>query len=124
MMKSRADKSEFMTGSMRRFFHSMIRAAHAGGFLHLSFLEVNGVKAATYLSFDYGNRRMVFNSGLETTGFQSLSAGIVLAARLIEQSIALGHTEFDFLRGGEDYKYRLGARDTSVYHLAVERNVD
>jgi CelD/BcsL family acetyltransferase involved in cellulose biosynthesis len=121
MMKSRADKSGFMTDRMRRFFHQMIHATHAGGFLHLSFLEVNGVKAATYLCFDYGSRRMVFNSGLETTDFQSLSAGIVLAAKLIEQSIGLGHTEFDFLRGNEEYKYRLGARDTYIYHVAVER---
>ncbi len=121
MMKSRSDKSGFMTEAMRRFFHQMIRVAHAGGFLNLSFLEVNGVKAATYLSFDYGNRRLVFNSGLETDGFQSLSAGIVLVARLIEQSIALGYTDFDLLRGDEQYKYRLGARDTTIYHITVER---
>ncbi len=121
MMKSRPDKSEFMNDRMRRFFHQMIHAAHEGGFLHLSFLEVGGIKAATYLCFDYGSRRMVFNSGLETNSFQSLSAGIVLAAKLIEESIRLGHTEFDFLRGDEDYKYRLGARDTYIYHVAVER---
>lgn len=121
MMKSRSDKSDFMTDRMRRFFHQMIHATHAGGFLHLSFLEVQGVKAATYLSFDYGQKRLVFNSGLETTGFQSLSAGIVLVARMIEDAIGRGYTEFDFLRGDEEYKYRLGAKDTWIYHLAVER---
>jgi CelD/BcsL family acetyltransferase involved in cellulose biosynthesis len=121
MMKSRSDKSDFMTDQMRRFFHEMIHAAHAGGFLHLSFLEVNGVKAATYLSFDYGQRRLVFNSGLETTSFQALSAGIILVARLIEDAIGRGYTEFDLLRGDEEYKYRLGAKDTWIYHIAVER---
>jgi CelD/BcsL family acetyltransferase involved in cellulose biosynthesis len=121
MMKSRADKSDFMTDRMRRFFHRMIHATHAGGFLHLAFLEVGGMKAATYLSFDYKRKRLVFNSGLETTGFQALSAGIVLAARLIEEAIGRGYTEFDFLRGDEAYKYRLGAQDTWIYHVAVER---
>ena len=121
MMKSRSDKSDFMTDRMRRFFHQMIHAAHDGGFLHLSFLEVQGVKAATYLSFDYCQKRLVFNSGLETTGFQSLSAGIVLVARMIEDAIARGYTEFDFLRGDEEYKYRLGAKDTWIYHVAMER---
>jgi len=121
MMKSRSDKSDFMTDPMRRFFHQMIHATHNGGFLHLSFLEVQGVKAATYLSFDYCQKRLVFNSGLETTGFQSLSAGIVLVARMIEDAIKRGYTEFDFLRGDEEYKYRLGAKDTWIYHLAVER---
>ncbi len=121
MMKSRPDKSDFMTDDMRRFFHQMIRATHAGGFLHLAFLEVNGVKAATYLSFDYNQKRLVFNSGLETERFQSLSAGIVLAARIIDEAIQLGYREFDFLRGGEEYKYRLGAKDTWIYHVKVER---
>ncbi|CAG0946878.1 hypothetical protein ANRL1_03388 [Anaerolineae bacterium] len=121
MMKSRSDKSDFMTDRMRRFFHQMIHATHAGGFLHLSFLEVQGVKAATYLSFDYCQKRLVFNSGLETTGFQSLSAGIVLVARMIEDAITRGYTEFDFLRGDEEYKYRLGAKDTWIYHVAVAR---
>ena len=121
MMKSRSDKSEFMTDEMRRFFHQMIHATHAAGFLHLAFLEVHGVKAAAYLSFDYNGKRLVFNSGLETQGFPALSAGIVLAARLIEDAIARGYTEFDLLRGDEDYKYRLGARDTWIYHVTVTR---
>jgi len=121
MMKSRSDKSDFMTGDMRRFFHQMIHATHDGGFLHLAFLEVNGVKAATYLSFDYNQKRLVFNSGLETEGFQSLSAGIVLAARIIEDAIQRGYTEFDLLRGDEKYKYQLGAKDTWIYHVKVER---
>jgi CelD/BcsL family acetyltransferase involved in cellulose biosynthesis len=121
MMKSRSDKSDFMTEEMRRFFHQMIRATHAGGFLHLAFLEVSGVKAATYLSFDYNQKRLVFNSGLETEGLQSLSAGIVLVARLIDEAIQLGYSEFDFLRGDEKYKYQLGAKDTWIYHVRVER---
>jgi CelD/BcsL family acetyltransferase involved in cellulose biosynthesis len=121
MMKSRLDKSDFMTDDMRRFFHQMIHATHDGGFLHLAFLEVNGVKAATYLSFDYNQKRLVFNSGLETEGFQSLSAGIVLVARIIEDAIQRGYTEFDFLRGDEKYKYQLGAKDTWIYHVRVGR---
>jgi CelD/BcsL family acetyltransferase involved in cellulose biosynthesis len=121
MMKSRPDKSDFMTDEMRRFFHQMIRATHDGGFLHLAFLEVNGAKAATYLSFDYNQKRLVFNSGLETQGFQALSAGIVLAARIIDEAIQLGYSEFDFLRGDEKYKYQLGAKDTWIYHLRVDR---
>jgi CelD/BcsL family acetyltransferase involved in cellulose biosynthesis len=121
MMKSRSDKSDFMTDDMRRFFHQMMHATHAGGFLHLAFLEVNGVKAATYLSFDYNQKRLVFNSGLETEGFQSLSAGIVLAARIIDEAIRVGYGEFDFLRGDEKYKYQLGAKDTWIYHVRVDR---
>jgi CelD/BcsL family acetyltransferase involved in cellulose biosynthesis len=121
MMKSRSDKSDFMTDEMRRFFHQIIHATHAGGFLHLAFLEVDGIKVATYLSFDYNQKRLVFNSGLETEGFQSLSAGILLVARIIDEAIQLGYSEFDFLRGDEKYKYQLGAKDTWIYHVKIER---
>lgn len=121
MMKSRSDKSDFMNDDMRRFFHQMIRATHAGGFLHLAFLEVGGVRVAAYLSFDYNRQRLVFNSGLETEGYQALSAGIVLAARIIEEAIQCSYGEFDFLRGDEKYKYQLGAKDTWIYHVRVDR---
>lgn len=121
MMHSRSDKSDFMTDQMRRFFQAMIKAMQAGGFLHLSFLEVAGVKAASYLCFDYNSQRLVYNSGLDTTQFQALSAGIVLVARLIEDAIQRGYTDFDFLRGDEGYKYRLGAKDTQLYHTAIAR---
>jgi CelD/BcsL family acetyltransferase involved in cellulose biosynthesis len=38
---------------------------------------------------------------------------------LIEDAIGRGCTEFDFLRGDEEYKYRLGAKDTWIYHLTL-----
>ena len=82
---------------------------------------MDGVKVATYLSFDYNRKRLVFNSGLETEGFQALSAGIVLAARIIEDAIQHGYMEFDFLRGDEKYKYQLGAKDTWIYHVRMDR---
>ena len=62
---------------------------------------MDGAKAATYLTFDYNQKRLVFNSGLETEGFQSLSVGILLAARIIDEAIQLGYSEFDLLRGDE-----------------------
>jgi CelD/BcsL family acetyltransferase involved in cellulose biosynthesis len=121
MVRSRADKASFMTPHMRRFFLEGIRAAHRGGWLQLAFLEVEGRKAAAYLSFDYGHRLMVYNSGLEPNAFQALSPGIVLIARLIEHAIQQGRRAVDFMRGDEEYKYRLGAKDTWVHHLSVDR---
>ncbi len=121
MARSRADKAEFMTPQMRRFFYEGVHAAHRGGWLQMAFLEVEGRKAATYLSFDYADRLMVYNSGLEPDAFQALSPGIVLMGRLIEHAIQQGKRLVDFMRGGEDYKYRLGAKDTWVHHLRVGR---
>lgn len=121
MVRSRIDKADFMTPRMRQFFYAGVRAAHRGGWLQLAFLEIEGRKAATYLSFDYGDRLMIYNSGYEPTAFLALSPGIVLIARLIQQAIQKRKHAVDFMRGAEDYKYRLGARDTWIHHLRVER---
>ena len=121
MIKSRRDKAEFMTDTMRSFFHTLGHAAHKAGWLHLSFIQVGGVKAATYLNFDYQGRVMVYNSGLDPLNFQALSPGIVLMGWLIQRAIESQHAVFDFLRGNEDYKYRLGGQDTPVYQLCIER---
>jgi len=64
---------------------------------------------------------MVYNSGLDPLNFQALSPGIVLMGWLIQRAIESKHAVFDFLRGNEDYKYRLGGQDTHVYQLCIER---
>ncbi len=121
MARSRADKEAFMTPQIRRFFHEGVRAAHRGGWLQLAFLEVEGRKAATYLSFDYDDRLMIYNSGYEPDDLQAVSPGIVLIARLIEHAIEQGKRIVDFMRGDEEYKYHLGAKDTWVHHISVAR---
>ena len=123
MARSHPDKADFMTPKMRGFFYEAVRAAHRGRWLQLAFLEVEGRKAATYLSFDYGDRLMIYNSGYDPDQSGGFSPGIILIARLIEQAIQGGKRAVDFMRGGEEYKYRLGAKDTWVHHLSVERRM-
>ncbi len=121
LIQSRPDKAAFMTDTMRCFFHTVGHAAQRAGWLQLAFLEVNGVKAAANMDFDYNNRIMVYNSGLDPRDFQWLSPGIVLMGNLIQYAIEHKRTMFDFLRGDEDYKYRLGGQDTRIYRLHIER---
>jgi CelD/BcsL family acetyltransferase involved in cellulose biosynthesis len=123
MARSHPDKADFMTPKMRSFFYEAVRAAHRGRWLQLAFLEVEGRKAATYLSFDYGDRLMIYNSGYDPDTSGGFSPGIILIARLIEQAIQEGKRAVDFMRGDEEYKYRLGAKDTWVHHLSVERGM-
>jgi CelD/BcsL family acetyltransferase involved in cellulose biosynthesis len=40
---------------------------------------------------------------------------------LIQHAIENKRAVFDFLRGDEDYKYRLGGQDTRLYRLHIER---
>ena len=42
-------------------------------------------------------------------------------ARLIERAISEKRSVFDFLQGNEEYKYRLGGKDTRVYLATLSR---
>jgi len=121
LIQSRPDKAAFMSDPMRAFFHAAGHAAQHAGWLQLAFLQVSGVNAAAYMNFDYAGRIMVYNSGLDPKNFQWLSPGIVLMGKLIQHAIEQKRAVFDFLRGDEDYKYRLGGKDTHVYRLHLER---
>jgi CelD/BcsL family acetyltransferase involved in cellulose biosynthesis len=118
LMKNDSDKVAFLKPAMQSFLHQVARWAFDAGCLQLAFLEIGGQKAASYLSFDYLNRIWVYNSGLNRE-FQSFSPGWVLLGHLLQWSIERGRTEFDFMRGNEDYKYRFGAEDRFVVLAAL-----
>jgi CelD/BcsL family acetyltransferase involved in cellulose biosynthesis len=121
LMENDEDKLKFLTQNMREHIHLTIRCAFDAGCLQLAFLEVNGEKAAGYLSFDYLGRMWIYNSGLDWK-FSEYSPGWVLLGNLIRSAIESGHTEFDFMRGDEDYKYRFGAVDRFVMRLVISKN--
>ncbi len=120
LMATDPRKFEFLTPKMCSQFRRLIQAAHDNGWLHLSFLEVGGKQAAAYLSFDYGGRLWLYNSGINPA-YQSLSPGLVLLSHQIQWAIKQGRREFDFLRGDEVYKYRMGGVDRYITRLTITR---
>lgn len=113
LMKNDNDKDVFLQPAMQEFLRRLIHYAFDCGCLQLAFLEVDGNKAAAYLSFDYHNQIWVYNSGLNRE-FQSLSPGWVLLGYLLQWAMQNGREGFDFMRGDEEYKYRFGAVDRFV----------
>lgn len=121
LVKSHPEKADFMDERNRAFFHAVGRAAWNADYLQLAFLTLNDQRVATYMNFLYGDRIMVYNSGLDPAAYR-LSPGIVLMAHLIRQAIEeQRYRIFDFLRGGEPYKYDLGGTDTHVHRLNITR---
>jgi CelD/BcsL family acetyltransferase involved in cellulose biosynthesis len=106
-------KKKFLTFQMRDQMRSIIHWAFEAGFLKLSFLTIEGVKAASYLCFDYNGNILVYNSGFDFR-FSQYSPGWVLLGYLIQDAIQNRKKCFDFMRGGEDYKYRFGATNSFV----------
>ncbi len=84
-----------------------LRAAFENGYFWLGFLEVRGIKAAASLNFDYKNKLWGYNSGVNRD-FMELSPGWVLLGHTLQWACEHGRYEFDFMRGDEEYKYRLG----------------
>jgi len=118
MASSHPEKAQFLQDEHHvDFFKSIVPAAAKAGWLQLNFLEVAGEAVAAYVNFDYNNRIWVYNSGLEPNKAAALSPGIILLSYTIEHAIKEHRTSFDFLRGDEQYKYRMGAQDTIVYNL-------
>lgn len=121
MKASMIGKTSFMTPRMERFFHAAAHTMFDAGALQLSFLEVEGQRAATYLNFEYDNAVLVYNSGLDPQKFSYLSPGQVLVARLIEKAIQDKRRAFDFLQGNEEYKYKLGGKDVKLFTLSARK---
>jgi len=117
---SAPEKAEFMTPEKERFFVDAAGELVARGALRLAFLELDGVRVASCLSFDYGDGHLLYNSGYDPA-YSSLSVGFLNKALAIRHAIEEGKREFDFLRGDERYKYDLGGLDRAVYSLAVRR---
>jgi len=51
--------------------------------------------------------------------FAQLGAGRLIMNAIIDQAAAEGATEFDFLRGQEDYKLRWGGKIVQQYRVAL-----
>ncbi len=116
--ESRTDKSEFMTPHMEFFFKGMIDAMVELGILKLGILALNRETTAAVLFFDYRNRIYLYNNGYELK-FGHLSVGILSKAVLIRYAIDNKREIFDFLKGTEVYKYRLGGNEVPLSRLKI-----
>ncbi len=111
-------KAYFLSTPMRVQMKKTAEAAFKAGYLQLAFLVVDEEKASAYLSFDFDNKIWVYNSGIDPV-FMDLSAGWVLLGSLIEWANEHQRREFDFLRGPEDYKYKLGGKPRNVMRVRI-----
>ena len=120
LMALDGDKSKFLTDPMRTQMRAIMHWACEAGYLQLSFLTIEGVKAAGYLCFDYNGHILVYNSGFDFQ-FSQYSPGWVLLGFLIQNAIENKRKSFDFMRGDEDYKYRFGGVDGFVRRIELEK---
>jgi CelD/BcsL family acetyltransferase involved in cellulose biosynthesis len=121
LMRMDPDKERFLTPAMEEHMRKTAHFAAKVDSLNLAFLDIDGVKAAGYMSFDFLNRLWVYNSGINWQDYSEYSPGWVLLGHLLRWANQEGREAFDFMRGDEDYKYRFGAVDRFVMRVIVER---
>jgi predicted N-acyltransferase len=118
LMVQDANKARFLTSAMRDHMQALMRLAWEDGYLWLSFLTVNGAKAAAAFNFDYKGKLWGYNSAVNRD-FMDLSPGWVLLAHQIQWACDHGRSEFDFMRGDEEYKYRFGGANRQVMRACL-----
>lgn len=120
LMEHDQNKAGFLHEPMRVQMRAIIRAAHKNGWLWLAFLEAEGQRIAAYLNFDYNNKLWGYNAGVNRD-FMDLSPGWVLLSYVLQWCCENKRTEFDFMRGDEEYKYRFGAVNQYVMRARITR---
>jgi CelD/BcsL family acetyltransferase involved in cellulose biosynthesis len=121
LMEHDQGKAGFLHEDMRAQMRAVIRTAHEYGWLWLAFLEADGQRIAANLNFDYNNKLWGYNAGVNRD-FMDLSPGWVLLGYVLQWACENKHSEFDFMRGDEEYKYRFGAVNQYVMRVKVTRN--
>lgn len=111
--RASGEKGTFMTEAMASHFRTLEKEAGAV----MDVLRGDAAEpVAIAFGFEDATTTYLYNSAYDP-GVSDASPGIALVVSLIAATIARGHTRFDFLKGDEIYKFRLGARERPLYRL-------
>jgi len=88
------------------------------GLLRLGLLELNAFPVAAVLCFDYNNTVFLYNNGYDPQ-YSFLSVGLLSKVLCIKDSVERGRSTFDFLKGAEEYKHRLGGKEITLYACQI-----
>jgi len=116
---SREEKANFMTPQMESFFRSLAEAMAEIGLLRFGILELNALSVAITMGFDYNDVVYLYNSAYDPD-YSYLSVGLLSKVLCIKESIQSGRKKWDFLKGGEPYKYHIGGREVPLYSCQIK----
>jgi CelD/BcsL family acetyltransferase involved in cellulose biosynthesis len=118
MRASREDKAAFLTAQMESFFRSIAQTMAEAQLLRFGILEISAKPVAAVMCFDYNDKVYLYNSGYDPE-YGILSVGLLSKLLSIKDSIERGRKCYDFLKGPEEYKYRLRGREIPIYSCNI-----
>lgn len=111
------DKGSFMTDERCRMFTSLLELP--GWRIDLLRTPAD-TAAACVMGFTDTSGYYLYNSAYDPELAEG-SPGVVLLGTMIEQAVEEGMPRFDFLKGDETYKFRLGARQRPLTDVIATR---
>ncbi|MEJ2039413.1 MAG: GNAT family N-acetyltransferase [Desulfosarcinaceae bacterium] len=116
---NRQDKMAFMDQTMEAYFRDLIQVLARQELLRLYTMRVSGQDAAAVLCFDYQGVRYLYNSGYDER-YKALSVGVLCKIFSIREGIEMGCRHYDFLKGPEIYKRRIGGKEVGLFSCLLE----
>ena len=108
--QARGEAGVLADPAVREFHRDAAPALACEGMLRLYRMRIGGAVAAVYYGFAWRGRSYAYLGGFDPD-IPRLSPGALILRHAIGAAIAEGSGVFDFLRGGEGYKYAWGAVD-------------
>lgn len=114
--RSQGDKGTFMTPAREDFFRVLM--SQPGW--RLDVLRAGNERRATACLFSYADAEGVYlyNSAYDPE-LADASPGVAIVGSMIEQACREGLARFDFLKGDEVYKFRLGAEARPLFEVVA-----
>ena len=114
----------FKRQDFRRFHRVAAQRFSDSGWLRLCFLSSNAMDLAALYGFQYGHKFYYYQSGFDPE-WRTYGVGKALLYQTIVDAIRNHLTEYDFLRGTDDYKFDFAStyRNTKELLLTRDRHV-
>lgn len=109
-------KKDFYCGNTRLFFDDLIRSEPSEQHVFIHFAHIDNKPVSGIIIFNYKQNQFAYNS-ISNTDYLSSCASIAVFHNAIQRGILRKDRVFSFLRGNDDYKYRLGAVDEVLFQI-------
>lgn len=119
--RARGQTGVLATARRQKFHRAVCSAFAKRGWLRLWTLRCDGQAVCVLLNYFYQGKYYFFIGGFAPE-FSRWSVGVCLFSRVLRQAIEEGATEFDFLKGEEEYKYRFGAQNRDYKTISFFQN--
>lgn len=116
----RGETGVLASDQVRSFQREAVPGLEQAGMLRIHVLAIGGRVVAAYYVLSHRGKAFLYLTGFDPD-FDFESPGVILSAHVIDEAVAEGCSEVDFLRGQEPYKYGWGAVDRWNLKRSIRR---